>query len=125
MHVPLHFLGGEEAPGVKDAGGLMSHIESDVEVSCFPDDLPEFLEVDVSQMQLNDILHLSDIKLPKGVEIVALLHENDKPVASVHMPRIEAEPEVIPTEAPVAPGEVPALEQSADTEGEGEKGGKK
>lgn len=116
MHVPLHFIGGEEAPGVKEAGGLISHIESDVEVSCFPDDLPEFLEINVSQMQLNDILHLSDIKLPKGVEIVALLHENDKPIVSLHMPRIEAEPEVIPTEAPVAPADVPAIEQKADGE---------
>ena len=116
MHVPLHFHGGELAPGVKDAGGLLSHIMSDVEVSCFPDDLPEYLELDVTQMQLNDILHLSDIKLPKGVEIVSILHGNDKPVVSVHMPRIEVEPEVIPTEAPEASAEVPALAQKSEGE---------
>lgn len=115
MHVPLHFVGGENAPGVKEAGGLLSHILSDVEVSCLPDNLPEFLEVDVSQMQLNDILHLSDIKLPKGVELVALLHDDNKPVASVHLHRAE-EPEVIPTEAPTAPAEVPAMEQKSSTD---------
>ena len=116
MHVPLHFTGASEAPGVKDAGGIVSHIMSDVEVSCFPDDLPEFIALDLSAMELNQILHLSDIKLPKGVEIVSLLHENDKPVVSVHMPRIEVEPEIIPEEAPVAPADVPAIEQKAEGE---------
>ena len=119
MHIPLHFKGADEAPGVKDAGGIVSHIMSDVEVSCLPDDLPEYLELDISQMELNQILHLSNLPLPKGVEIVALLHGNDKPVVSVHMPRIEVEPEIIPTEAPIAPSEVPALEQKAEGEVEG------
>lgn len=114
MHVPLHFKGELEAPGVKDAGGVMSHILSDVEISCLPDDLPEYLELDVSGMALNQILHLSDIRLPKGVEIVALAHGNDKPVVSIHMPRIEEE-EVIPTEAPTA-SEVPATAQKSDTD---------
>jgi large subunit ribosomal protein L25 len=118
MHVPLHFTGATDAPGVKDAGGIVSHIMSDVEVSCLPDDLPEYLAIDISHMELNQILHLSDIKLPKGVELVAILHGNDKPVVSIHMPRIEVEPEVIPDEAPVAPSEVPAIEQKAEGEGE-------
>src|SRR3990167_6838269 len=118
MNVPLHFLGGEKAPGAKDAGGIISHIMSDVEVSCFPEDLPEYLELDISGMQLNQILHLSDIPLPKGIELVALLHDNDKPVVSVHMPRIEKEPE--PTEAPIS-AEVPAIEQKAEGEGEEKK----
>lgn len=115
MHVPLHFQGAESAPGVKDAGGLISHIMSDVEVVCLPDHLPEHLDLDLSNMQLNQILHLSDIKLPEGVEIVALLHGNDKPVVSLHMPRVEEEP-VIEEEAPVAPAEVPAIAQKGDEE---------
>ncbi|OGT34803.1 MAG: 50S ribosomal protein L25/general stress protein Ctc [Gammaproteobacteria bacterium RIFCSPHIGHO2_12_FULL_37_14] len=118
MHVPLHFLGGEKAPGMKDAGGLISHIMSDAEVSCFPDDLPEYLELDISNMQLNQILHLSDIPLPKGVELVDLLHDNNKPVVSIHMPRIEKEPEL--TEAPIS-AEVPAIEQKAEGEEEEKK----
>lgn len=113
MHIPLHFVGAEIAPGVKDAGGLVSHIMSDVEISCLPDDLPEYIEVDISAMQLNDILHLSNLKLPKGVEIIALSHDDDKPVVSIHMPRIEEEPVVEETEAP-APSEVPAMAQKGD-----------
>jgi large subunit ribosomal protein L25 len=115
MHIPLHFKGGDEAPGVKDGGGVISHIMSDVEISCLPDNLPEYIEMDVSQMQLNDILHLSDIKLPNGVEIVALAHGDDRPVVSLHIPRVEEEPVEEPTEAPVA-SEVPAMAQKSDEE---------
>ena len=113
LHIPLHFIHAEIAPGVKDAGGLVSHIISDVEVSCLPDDLPEFIEVDLSNMQLNQILHLSDLKLPKGVEVVALAHGDDKPIVSIHIPRVEEEP--ISEEAPVA-SEVPAMAQKGDEE---------
>src|SRR5579885_3223848 len=120
MHIPLHFTGADKAPGVKDAGGMVSHIMSDVEVSCLPDNLPEFLEIDLSEMQLNQILHLSDIKLPAGVEIVALVHGDDKPVVSVHMPRVEEEPVAEETEAP-ADSEVPAIAQKGEgEESEGE-----
>jgi large subunit ribosomal protein L25 len=116
MHIPLHFKGAEEAQGVKE-GGLVSHIMSDVEVSCLPGDLPEYLELDISGMGMNDILHLSDIPLPKGVDIVSLLHEDNKPVVSIHMPRIEEEPvvEEVAVEGEVPPAEVPAMAQkSAD-----------
>lgn len=109
MHVPLHFIGTEEAPGVKE-GGLASHIMSDLEIACLPDNLPEFIEVNVADMQLNQIMHISDLKLPKGVESVALAHGDDKAVISVHMPRVEEEPVDEPTEAPVA-SEVPATAQ--------------
>lgn len=112
MNVPLHFIGGEKCPGVKE-GGLISHIETDAEVSCLPDNLPEYLEVDMSEMQLNDILHLSNIKLPKGVELVALSHEDDKPIVSIHLPRVEEEP----VTAPEAPVEVPAMAQKSEAEG--------
>lgn len=71
MHVPLHFLGENTAPGVK-AGGQVSHVMVDVEVVCKAKDLPEFIDVDVAEMQIGDVLHLSDIKLPAGVDIVAL-----------------------------------------------------
>lgn len=115
MHVPLHFIGGDTAPGVKDAGGIVSHIMSDVEVSCFPDDLPEFLQIDISDMELNQIKHLSHIPLPKGVELVALLHDNDQPIVSVHMPRIEEEPVEEPS-VEAAPSEVPATAQKSEAE---------
>lgn len=112
MHVPIHFVGGEEAPGVKE-GGVISHIVSDAEVSCLPDNLPEFLEVNIAGLEMNQILHLSDIKLPNGVELVALAHDDDKPMVSIHMPRIEEEPVV---EEAVEPGDVPATAQKAEGE---------
>jgi large subunit ribosomal protein L25 len=114
MHIPLHFTGAEEAPGVKE-GGLVSHILSDVEVSCLPANLPEYLEIDIADMALNDIKHLSDIKLPEGVEIVALTHEDDKPVVSIHMPRIEEEPVVEEAAEPIS-AEVPAMAQKSPEE---------
>lgn len=111
MHVPIHFIGGEKCPGAKE-GGLISHIMSDVEISCLPDNLPEFIEMDISQMGLNETKHMSDLKLPSGVEIVGLTEENDQAVVSIHMPREEEE---IPTEAPVAT-EVPATAQKSEAE---------
>jgi large subunit ribosomal protein L25 len=98
MHVPLHFIGAEEAPGLKD-GGIISHVMSDVEVSCLPANLPEHIEIDVSKLVLNQVIHLSELKLPKGVELVALAHGvegHDLPVVSMHIPRIMEE-EVIET----------------------------
>lgn len=90
MHVPLHFTGEEKCPGVK-AGGSISHVMSDVEIACLPDNLPEFIEVNVSNLELDNTLHLSEITLPKGVELVALAHGvegHDLPVVTVHIPRI-------------------------------------
>ena len=89
MHVPLHFIGEDRAVGVKKSGGVISHLMMDVEVTCLPKDLPEYIEVDVSNLGLNEAVHLSDIQLPEGVEIVALQHgpEHDQPVISIHSPR--------------------------------------
>jgi large subunit ribosomal protein L25 len=112
MHVPLHFIGQEEAPGVKE-GGVFSHSMNDVEVSCLPDDLPEFIAVDVKEFVLDQVLHLSELKLPKGVELVALAHGvegHDLPVVSLHIPKI------IEEEVPVA--EVTESEAAAPAEGE-------
>jgi large subunit ribosomal protein L25 len=115
MHIPLHFIGEENAPGAKE-GGVFSHTMSDVEVSCLPANLPEFIEVDVSGMALNDVLHLTDLKLPKGVELVAFAHGSeghDHPVVSIHIPRI-IEEEVV--EAAAEEGEVVEGEEGAEGE---------
>lgn len=92
MHVPLHFKGEELCPGVK-AGGVLSHQAVNVEVYCFPKDLPEFIEVDVSQLELDQAIHLSQLRISQGVELLTLSHGNDLAVVSVHMPRIVEEPE--------------------------------
>ena len=112
MHVPLHFTGADSAPGVKE-GGLVSHLASDVLVSCLPANLPEFISVDIANMTLNQILHLSDLTMPEGVELVDLVHGDDKALVSVHIPRVEEEP--IETEAPIS-AEVPAIAQKGDAE---------
>lgn len=93
MHVPLHFLGEDVAPGVKQ-GGIVTHHMVEVEVRCLPKDLPEFLEIDLSEAQLDQIVHLSDIKVSKGVELMSLVQhpDNDLPVASIHRPRVVEEP---------------------------------
>jgi large subunit ribosomal protein L25 len=99
MHIPLHFKGEDKAPGVKQAGGVVSHLVTEVEVSCLPRHLPEFIEVDVSDLGLNETLHLSNLPLPEGVELVELLHGKDLPVVSIHIPRVIQEAEVAPTAA--------------------------
>lgn len=90
-HVPLHFLNEATAVGVKQGGGEVSHVVSEVEVSCLPKDLPEFIEVDLAQVEVGQIVHLSDLKLPKGVELVQLAHGNDLAVANIHASRVVKE----------------------------------
>src|ERR1700691_555690 len=105
IHLPIHFKSEAVAPGVKTQGGIVSHLIQDVEVSCLPKDLPEFLELDLSGMNLNDTLHLSDLPLPAGVTIPELAHRNPV-VVSVHSPRVaEPEPEAVAaaTEGAAAP----------------------
>ena len=87
-HVPLHFLNQETSVGVKQQGGEVSHTLAEVEVSCLPKDLPEFIEVDMAKVELGQIVHLADLKLPKGVELVALAHGNDLAVANIHASRV-------------------------------------
>jgi large subunit ribosomal protein L25 len=89
-HVPVHFIN-EEAPIKK--GGEISHVISQVEVTCLPKDLPEFIEVDLNAAEVGDIIHLSDLKAPQGVEFVTLVHGNDLAVANVHAPRVAPEAE--------------------------------
>lgn len=103
VHIPLHFINEEQSPGVKE-GGLVTHSMTETEITCMPKELPEFLEVDLSSLGLDGIIHLTDIKLPAGVEIVELTHGegHDQPVASIHMPR--AVKEVSEEEAPAAEG---------------------
>ncbi len=107
MNVPLHFMGENVAPGVK-AGGAVSHLANDVEISCLPKHLPEFIEADISALNVDETLHLSDLKLPEGVELVALTHgtDHDLSVAAIHMPKVAAEPvEVAAEEGEAGEGE--------------------
>ena len=103
MSVPLHYLNEETAVGVKTGGGAISRLMNEVEVKCLPGDLPEYIEVDVQDLEMEHSKHLSDIKLPKGVEFAhAIDGEHDQPIISIHKPR-EAKAEDEDTAAPVAP----------------------
>ena len=83
--VPIHFIN-EEAPVKK--GGEISHTTTELEVTCLPKELPEFIEVDLGALEIGDNVHLSELKAPKGVEFVALAHGTDLAIANVHAPRI-------------------------------------
>ena len=89
VNVPLHFMGADVAPGVKVGGGIVTHAVTEVEINCLPKDLPEYIEVDLSELELGHSLHLSDIKLPIGVELVQLLQgeEHDVAIAAIQVTR--------------------------------------
>lgn len=116
MDVPLHFVNAEISPGVKQSGGIVNHVMTEVEVSCLPDDLPEFIEVDLSGLELGHSIHVSDLKLPKGVESVILIREDDGVVATVQVPRVvEVETTEVVAAEPVegAPAAAPAAAAGA------------
>jgi large subunit ribosomal protein L25 len=128
MKVPLHFVNAELSAGVKEQGGMVSHVLNELNITCFPDDLPEFIEVDLSQMTIGRSVHLKDITMPKGVEPV--LHRGDNPVvASIVVPKIVTEEEeAAAAEATPSAADVPALAQAAPdkaAEGEAAKAGDK
>jgi large subunit ribosomal protein L25 len=104
IHLPIHFKGESISPGVKTQGGVVSHRLSDVEVTCLPQDLPEYLELDLSGMSLNETKFLADIPLPNGVTITGLAGGKNPPVVSVHAPRAE-EPEPTAEAAAATPAE--------------------
>ena len=118
MNVPLHFLGEDIAPGVKLDGGSVSHLMNDVEITCLPKDLPEYLEVDVSELKLDAMLSLSDIKLPSGVEILGLVpgEESDQGIVSIHVIKETPIEEDIIEGAEVPVGEEDEVEDNQSAE---------
>jgi large subunit ribosomal protein L25 len=123
MTVPIHFLNEDVAPGVK-AGGSISHMMTEVDITCLPADLPEFLDLDVGEVELDQLLRLSDIPLPSGVEIPDLALDNDRDVVSIQIIKevveeVEEEEEAMEGEAAVPEeGEVPAGEEPKEDEGD-------
>jgi large subunit ribosomal protein L25 len=101
ISIPLHFKGEAGSPGVKK-GGVVSHLRNEVEVTCLPKDLPEFIEIDLSAVDINQMVYLADLKTPEGVEIPELTHGRNSPVVSIHHARAEE-------------AETPAAEAAAGT----------
>lgn len=116
--VPVHVLNAEDCPGVKTDGGMMTQLVTEIEVICLPKNLPEYLEIDALELHLGEILHLTDIKMPDGVEIVALTHGEDHDTGVLSVVKTRAE-EVVSAEAPEAPeaGDEAAGEEAEKSEG--------
>ena len=130
MKVPLHFVNAEKSPGVKEQGGVVSHVLNELDIVCFPDDLPEFIEVDLSGLAVGNSVHARQLTLPKGVELS--LHKTEDPVvATVVVPQLVVEDEAVVAEAAVvSAADVPTTEQAApgkegEAGAEGDKGGAK
>ncbi len=89
LRVPIHFINEDTCPAVKNEGGVVSHLMSDIEVLCLPKDLPEFIVVDLAEVKLEETVHLGDLKLPAGVRSAAIAHGGDPmlPVVVIHAPR--------------------------------------
>ena len=96
VKIPFHFLNEEIAPGVKLEGGVVGHIMIEVDISCLPKDLPTYIEVDLINLSIGDSIHLSEIKVPEGVELTGLSEENDPIITSISKPKVFVE-EVIET----------------------------
>lgn len=120
MRVPLHFLGADVAPGVKLQGGIVSHIFNELDITCLPKDLPEFLTVDLSTLSIGDSVHLSDVKLPDGVAITSLAHGGDNlAVAAIVAIKeeVEEKPVVAAEAAPAEGAAAPAAGAAAPAAG--------
>ncbi len=118
MRVPIHFINEDKSVGVK-SGGMINHIMNDLEIACLPKDLPEYIEIDLQEVELGSSVHLEDLKLPDGVELIAAIQgeDLDAAVVSIVMPKAE---EVITEEEEeiVAAGEVPATTGTPEGEEE-------
>lgn len=117
MKVPLHFVNAEKSPGVKDQAGVVSHVLNELDITCLPDDLPEFIEVDLANLSVGKSIHARDLALPKGVE--STLHKDENPVvATCILPALIVEEEAVTAEAVPAAADVPTTAQAAPEKAE-------
>lgn len=116
MKVPLHFVNAEKSPGVKEQGGVPNHVINELDITCLPDDLPEFIEVDMGNLKVAQSIHVNELNFPKGVQPV--LHRGENPVvATIIVPTlVTEEEEAAAAEAIPAAADVPTTEQAAPAE---------
>jgi large subunit ribosomal protein L25 len=118
MRVPLHFMNQEISVGVKSGGGVVTHTMNEIEVVCLPDNLPEYIEVDLKDVQLNDIIHVNDLKMPEGVEPAQKLKSDNPTVASIHVPKVATVEEEGAAPITEITGQAPAEAAAAAPEAE-------
>lgn len=119
MKVPLHFINAEICPGVKSGGGVVNHVMNEIEIQCLPDDLPEFIEVNLENLELGHSIHVNDLTLPKGVEVVSHLKKDNPAIVTVQVPKVivveeEVAAPVTEITGQVAEGEVAAEGKEGD-----------
>ncbi|TDI79249.1 MAG: 50S ribosomal protein L25/general stress protein Ctc [Betaproteobacteria bacterium] len=112
MKVPLHFVNAEVSPGVKVSGGIVSHVLTELDISCLPKDLPEFIQVDLTELSTNNPVHLSNLKMPHGVEMPAFTRGDNSAVATIVIPRAVVSEES--TAATVAAADIPTTVQKEE-----------
>lgn len=105
MKIPLHFVNAEVSPAVKLGSGIVSHVMNEIEISCLPGKLPEFLEIDLSKLELGQSLHAKDVPLPQGVDLVPHVEQENPVIATVSVPAGAVSEEAA---AGAAAGEAPA-----------------
>ena len=93
MKVPLHFINAEICPGVKVGGGIVNHVFNELEIQCLPDDLPEFITVDLVKLDIGHSMHINDVAMPKGVEPIARIKKDNPAIVTVQVPRAVVEAE--------------------------------
>jgi large subunit ribosomal protein L25 len=112
VKVPLHFINAEESPAIKDQGGLITHVLNEMDIRCLPSDLPEFIQIDLSQLAVGHSIHVRDLVLPKGVELALRGNENPT-VASAQIPKAAIAEEEEAAAAAAAAGVEGALAPAA------------
>lgn len=120
MNVPLHFMNADISVGVKQEGGVVSHLSSEVEVNCLAKDLPEYIEVDLANLELGHSIHLSELKLPSGVELVELSYgeAHDQAIVNIHKAKKVVEEEPVAAEVPAGDEKAPDAESTKDEGGD-------
>jgi len=108
MRVPLHFANADICPGVKLGGGVVQHIMTDIDISCLPRDLPEYVEIDLKELQLGYSIHINELALPAGVEPISKLKRDNPAVVTVQVPKVMAVEEEVAAPVTEIIGEAPA-----------------
>jgi len=126
MKVPLHFINAEICPGVKVGAGVVNHVMNEVDIQCLPDDLPGFIEVNLEKLELGHSMHLNEVPLPQGVEVISRLKKENPAIVTVQVPKaIVVEEEVAAAPVTEITGQAPEGEAAAAEGKEGDKGEKK
>jgi large subunit ribosomal protein L25 len=123
MKVPLHFINAEICPGVKLGGGVVNHVMNEVDIRCLPDDLPEYIEVNLEKLELGHSMHINEVPLPQGVEIVSRLNKENPAIVTVQVPKaIVVEEEVVAAPTTEITGQAAADAEAAAEGKEGKEG---